>query len=954
MKVQAKSRVVLRRAPKDGAPGNDGLPGITLQLSPERIVLDTDADGIVRNFSVAVCTVQLLRGTGTLTPAVFITQQVRCAARVQGSVVRITSVSIDPATGYSFGSAYVDLSVSAAGQTLKTRLSVEVNLQRTVARLEKTNREIAQEVELVKKTSQGQTESLAQLKVQQGRILAQVSETTMRRYNLLRDTKTLRGDCTLGTGVEVKDRDMGDFTVAAGTAPSGRWLDVLRWQNVDGLKPDTSYTLSFWARGSGTAGVYLYPDTCARSTNSQGHESTQATGESIITLSGEWRWYWVTFRTRPNVDGKKTLIPFRLMNGASGSIYGVCFVEGERPTQWVPYRWDPQLNYIATPLAVQAHTGDITEETVLEDPALGTVKRITSEIGRNFQMTWQVADYTLLNNRPVTLFVVLKEEDGAGNWHFGGWNDQDEFKGSFSFVNARSNSVDLGNGWRKYYSTFYNVNNRLWNGVSSFGLNSLKGTVQVYAAGVVLGEECPEWNSIPMRRKMLNSGLDIDKERIALNGRTVFKSNNAAEVPLFDENGKMNPQLSTAQYLMNVLRSMETMIDGGLVIAGLMAAKDGNQVTAYLNGLRQKTHALAAGVKNFGTDAETSVSHINFDGSAQFGHLGIDSEGSVSIIDAENFSRIHITPDRLPQEVELLKTIKSDVTQPLGNATFTDVKDKAELPIGGEFSVADGQCMVIFTATLSLSSTVEKGFKGAYGHNVFCGLRFRNRAGEVVTSNSYIGYPGGFFFFISGNPTNSPNLHGDKMVQTLQVRESTLLPKGTWQTYLVANKGDHVYAQNVQVAGAVVTKSYRAGVTALRLCNNGLASVGSSVQATFIRDGKLYAYGEMNVPGVLLAGTVNKLGELVNKWGEYVEGTGLRYMVVGGVTVLRLTFGKALPCGSNYAVTANANDNTTPWGYIVVVRNKTEWYCDFRIVNDSGGEATNVGIDFIVVGKNRA
>ena len=110
----------------------------------------------------------------------------------------------------------------------------------------------------------------------------------------------------------------------------------------------------------------------------------------------------------------------------------------------------------------------------------------------------------------------------------------------------------------------------------------------------------------------------------------------------------------------------------------------------------------------------------------------------------------------------------------------------------------------------------------------------------------------------------------------------------------------------------------------------------------------------MNVPGVLLAGTVNKLGELVNKWGEYVEKTGLRYMVVGGVTVLRLTFGKALPCGSNYAVTANANDNTTPWGYIVVVRNKTERYCDFRIVNDSGGEATNVGIDFIIVGKNRA
>ena len=42
MKIQARNKVVIRRAPKDGRDGQDGqngLPGMTLQLNPERIVL---------------------------------------------------------------------------------------------------------------------------------------------------------------------------------------------------------------------------------------------------------------------------------------------------------------------------------------------------------------------------------------------------------------------------------------------------------------------------------------------------------------------------------------------------------------------------------------------------------------------------------------------------------------------------------------------------------------------------------------------------------------------------------------------------------------------------------------------------------------------------------------------------------------------------------------------------
>ena len=109
----------------------------------------------------------------------------------------------------------------------------------------------------------------------------------------------------------------------------------------------------------------------------------------------------------------------------------------------------------------------------------------------------------------------------------------------------------------------------------------------------------------------------------------------------------------------------------------------------------------------------------------------------------------------------------------------------------------------------------------------------------------------------------------------------------------------------------------------------------------------------MNIPGILLAGTVSSGGILSNAWGEFASGTGLTYNDAGGVQVIRLTFTKPLPCGSNYVVSVVPNEDGAVYGCMAVVRRKTERYCEFRIVNDSGGEVGDVGLDFIVVGRNK-
>ena len=108
----------------------------------------------------------------------------------------------------------------------------------------------------------------------------------------------------------------------------------------------------------------------------------------------------------------------------------------------------------------------------------------------------------------------------------------------------------------------------------------------------------------------------------------------------------------------------------------------------------------------------------------------------------------------------------------------------------------------------------------------------------------------------------------------------------------------------------------------------------------------------MNIPGILLAGTINRNGGLSNAWGEYAAETSLQYVQSYGKRVARVVFKDALPCGANYVAIANVNDDST--GCTVVVWRKTAKYCDFRVVEINGSEPTHVGLDVVIIGRNHA
>lgn len=539
---------------KDGTNGENGKAGsdaVSVLLSTELITVDTDDNGAVppEALNNAYADVQAYRGNNptAVTANVIGTSNPGIGAKAEADRIKITSIGVDPSTGYAYGSGYVDIDAIVAGTPYPLRLFVGTNLHKLTSkwvqdnknfkselgdlqkdyngnkstwnsRIEQNARAITQRVEqTIYNADTGEMrKNIAEVKATAGRISAKVSERPERTYNLLKDTKTLHGArVSAGSGVTLADRAVRDFTVAAGKNTGSGNLDILTWNDVE-LKPDAYYSLSFWAKGSGSFSCFLFPDACAEVVNSQGFTGTSDDGHNKFDFTPEWTFCRATFKTKAGVSGKKSVIPMRLHAASAGSIHGVCLVESAAPSVWVPYHNNPKNNYVMKPLGIFGQKATVTSESTVYDEAFGKVRRVSANGQGGYQLLWELEDdYDLLEDNPVTMFAVVREETAGVGWNFGGWSKDDTAHGSFNYLSEKSGYTDLGDGWRKYYTTFHNHGGLLlWDGESGFGINSLSGTILVYGVGVVYGDECPEWNAVPLERALLDTGIDITNGHI--------------------------------------------------------------------------------------------------------------------------------------------------------------------------------------------------------------------------------------------------------------------------------------------------------------------------------------------------------------------------------------------------------------------------------------------------------
>lgn len=176
--------------------------------------------------------------------------------------------------------------------------------------------------------------------------------------NMLDDTRTLVASGQLSnlyTALDVaQDTYEGAYAVVHGKADSSNnnMCDFLRFNGENGrllnFELRKNYVFSFLAKGSGTLRAHLYKDSVhvnIYAENSQGSVTENvADGASNLTLTSEWKRYWVHWRIDPYTGDGDTVLPqsvlLRAVDGCEAWVTKPKLEEGALMTEYTEKKTD--------------------------------------------------------------------------------------------------------------------------------------------------------------------------------------------------------------------------------------------------------------------------------------------------------------------------------------------------------------------------------------------------------------------------------------------------------------------------------------------------------------------------------------------------------------------------------------------------------------------------------------
>lgn len=163
--------------------------------------------------------------------------------------------------------------------------------------------------------------------------------------NLLLGTKDLSGGAHNSTATVTPDGYKG-FTTIFGDivlTPDNSYQDVITWEKVIEVEPDTDYVLSFYAKGTGTFQNFFYASDTGNGNpidkvvNSDGFTGYAVDGNSVFQFPTDWARCWTKWHTKSNACGLKNIILCRLNAGSSGMVCAPKLEKGNvKPSDWTP------------------------------------------------------------------------------------------------------------------------------------------------------------------------------------------------------------------------------------------------------------------------------------------------------------------------------------------------------------------------------------------------------------------------------------------------------------------------------------------------------------------------------------------------------------------------------------------------------------------------------------------
>lgn len=216
------------------------------------------------------------------------------------------------------------------------------------------------------------SKATSDISILQGQIVTKVSQTEIDNSinalaiggrNLLQGTKDWSKGNVSGTTAIQAEKYKGFSVLFKDNSLGTSYVDVAKWE-VD-VKPNTEYTLSFYAKGEGSFTSYFYPNTSTTGYSSEGESVSAPGADGKITHSftSEWKKYWIVWKTTSGASGLKGLIPMRLFTGSKGYLCGVKFEEGNKVTDWTPAPEDVQSQIDSHSTRISTAESSITQLT---------------------------------------------------------------------------------------------------------------------------------------------------------------------------------------------------------------------------------------------------------------------------------------------------------------------------------------------------------------------------------------------------------------------------------------------------------------------------------------------------------------------------------------------------------------------------------------------------------------
>lgn len=322
--------------------GNNGTDAYSVELTPSEIVFETDINGIVLNPSARPSHLTVRKGTSVVQPSsVSITRLEGCTARFESGRVIITSLA--QRDGMSVGAGYVNLCVTAAGNTFEKQLVFSVNIQKFTSEIAKKADSIESRVEEYKRTTDGEISKTQSLIEQTSGSIRLEVNTMLERVNLIENTDFSIKPSVSGTpsGGKIEWRvsrepdtmhngRTGLYVESEGNA-SETWVSIRFGAE---LHIGRQYTFSCWMMSTDMNSIdsapYLELD--YRNTD----DSRKWVADTTTALNADGRWERVSLTFTPTEAD--CLLFIGLPKNGKLHISEPQLEEGAVPTPWTPGR----------------------------------------------------------------------------------------------------------------------------------------------------------------------------------------------------------------------------------------------------------------------------------------------------------------------------------------------------------------------------------------------------------------------------------------------------------------------------------------------------------------------------------------------------------------------------------------------------------------------------------------